>query len=68
MPIFVVSKSDLNKLARGHSSEKVCLFVGEPNVSFVVAQNPKFHKVSQEEAVKLPAYKAGHLEELHLLR
>jgi len=34
-------------------SEKVCLFVGDPNVSFIVAQNPKFRKVSQEEAVKI---------------
>ena len=34
-------------------SEQVCLFVGDPNASFLVAQNPKFRKVSQEEAVKI---------------
>jgi ferredoxin len=34
-------------------SEQICLFVGEPNVSFIIAQNPKFRKVSQKEAVKI---------------
>jgi NAD-dependent dihydropyrimidine dehydrogenase PreA subunit len=32
---------------------QVCLFVGDPNASFMAAQNPKFRKVSQEEAVKI---------------
>jgi len=27
--------------------------MGDPNVSFIVTQNPKFRKVSQEEAVKI---------------
>lgn len=31
----------------------VCLFVGDPFASFLGDQNPKFRKVSQEEAVKI---------------
>jgi len=34
-------------------SERVCLFIGEPNVSFLIDQNPSYRKVSQEEAVKI---------------
>ena len=29
----------------------VCMFVGDPGASFIADQNPKFHKISQEEAV-----------------
>ena len=32
---------------------EVCLFVGDPFASFIGEQNPKFHNISQEEAVKV---------------
>lgn len=32
---------------------EVCLFIGDPNASFIAVQNPKYHKISQEEAVKI---------------
>jgi ferredoxin len=31
----------------------VCLFVGDPHASFIGQFNPKFRKISQEEAVKV---------------
>jgi len=32
---------------------EVCLFIGDPNASFLAVQNPKYRKISQEEAVKI---------------
>jgi len=32
---------------------EVCLFFGDPWASFMDEQNPKYHKISQEEAVKV---------------
>ena len=34
-------------------SEQVCLFIGEPNASFLIDQNPHYRKVTQEEAVNI---------------
>jgi NAD-dependent dihydropyrimidine dehydrogenase PreA subunit len=31
----------------------VCLFVGDPHASFLADQNPKFRKISQDEAVRI---------------
>jgi ferredoxin len=33
--------------------QEVCLFLGDPWASFMDAQNPKYHKISQEQAVKV---------------
>jgi Pyruvate/2-oxoacid:ferredoxin oxidoreductase delta subunit len=33
--------------------ERVCLFVGEPNASFLIDHNPSYRKVSQDEAVRI---------------
>ena len=32
---------------------EVCLFIGDPNASFITAQNPRYRKISQEEAVAI---------------
>ena len=32
---------------------EVCLWPGDPNASFIAGQNPKFRKISQDEAVKI---------------
>lgn len=32
---------------------EVCLYVGDPHASFMAAENPKFRKVSQDEAVDI---------------
>jgi len=32
---------------------EACMFLGDPHVSFIVAHNPKFRKVTQEEAVEI---------------
>jgi len=32
---------------------EVCLWPGDPNASFIVGQNPKFRRISQDEAVKI---------------
>lgn len=32
---------------------EVCLFIGDPNASFMGVQNPKYRKISQDEAVKI---------------
>jgi Pyruvate/2-oxoacid:ferredoxin oxidoreductase delta subunit len=34
-------------------SQQVCMFVGDPFASFIAEQNPKYRKVSQDEAVKV---------------
>lgn len=33
--------------------QDICFFVGDPFASFMAEQNPKYHKVSQDEAVKI---------------
>jgi ferredoxin len=33
--------------------KEVCLFLGDPHVSFIVAHNPKFHRISQEKAISI---------------
>jgi Pyruvate/2-oxoacid:ferredoxin oxidoreductase delta subunit len=33
--------------------QEVCLFLGDPWASFMDEQNPKYHKISQQEAVKV---------------
>lgn len=35
------------------SQQDICLFLGDPWASFMDAHNSKFHKISQEEAVKV---------------
>jgi len=35
------------------SEQEVCLFIGDPWASFIADQNPMYHKVSQQEAVKV---------------
>lgn len=35
------------------SQQEVCLFLGDPWASFMDEQNPTFHKISQQEAVKV---------------
>lgn len=44
--------------------QEVCLFLGDPFASFIADQNPKFRKVSQEEAVKVieNAHKRGEVQ------
>jgi ferredoxin len=32
---------------------EVCFFIGDPNASFMAVQNPKYHKISPKEAVKI---------------
>jgi ferredoxin len=32
---------------------EVCLMIGDPFASFIAAQNPKFRKISQQEAIKV---------------
>ncbi len=46
------------------SEQNVCLFVGEPNVSFLVSQNPYFRKVTAKEALKVleDCHKAGFVQ------
>jgi len=41
--------------------QEVCLFVGDPFASVIAEENPKFHKISQEKAVKVleDAHKRG---------
>ncbi len=41
----------------------VCLFVGDPHASFIADQNPKFRKISQDEAVTIleEEHKRGHV-------
>jgi Pyruvate/2-oxoacid:ferredoxin oxidoreductase delta subunit len=34
-------------------TQQVCMFVGDPFASFIAENNPKYHKVSQDEAVKV---------------
>ncbi len=41
------------KSCLGPGEMDVCLFVGDPGAAFLNEYNPKFHKISQEEAVKL---------------
>lgn len=44
--------------------QEVCLFLGDPFASFIADQNPKFRKVSQEEAVRVieNAHKRGEVQ------
>jgi ferredoxin len=44
--------------------QEVCLFLGDPFASFIADQNPKFHKGSPEEAVKIieDAHKRGEVQ------
>ena len=44
--------------------QEVCLFLGNPFASFIADQNPKFHKGSQEEAVRIieDAHKRGEVQ------
>ena len=46
------------------SEQNVCLFIGEPNVSFLVSQNPYFRRVTPKEALKLleDCHKAGFVQ------
>ncbi len=41
----------------------VCLMVGDPMASFIIDQNPKFHRITQEEAVQVleAEHKRGHV-------
>jgi len=41
--------------------KEVCIFLGDPHVSFIVAHNPRFRRISQEEAVNIldDCYKRG---------
>jgi len=41
----------------------VCMFIGDPFASFIADQNPKYRKISQEEAVKIleAEHKRGHV-------
>lgn len=41
----------------------ICLFVGDPGASFIADQNPKFRKISQEEAVSIleAEHERGHV-------
>ncbi len=43
------------------SEQYTCLFIGEPNVSFLVTQNPYFRRATSKEALKLleDCHKAG---------
>jgi len=43
------------------SEQYTCLFIGEPNVSFLVSQNQYFRRVTQKEALKVleDCHKAG---------
>jgi len=34
-------------------TQQVCMFVGDPFASFIAENNPKYHKISQDEAVKV---------------
>lgn len=45
------------------SEQDLCMWIGEPNVSFLVSQNPYFRKVTPAEAVKIleDAHKAGFI-------
>jgi ferredoxin len=44
--------------------QEVCLFLGDPFASFIADRNPKFHKGSPEEAVKIieDAHKRGEVQ------
>jgi ferredoxin len=44
--------------------QEVCLILGDPFASFIADQNPKFHKGSQEEAVRIieDAHKRGEVQ------
>ena len=50
--------------AEGCSPMEVCLMVGDPVASFIAEQNPKFRKISQEEAVAVveAEHKRGHVQ------
>lgn len=45
------------------SEQDLCMWIGEPNVSFLVSQNPYFRKVTPKEAGKIleDAHKAGFI-------
>ncbi len=46
------------------SPMEVCMFVGDPVASFLADENPKFRKISQEEAVAIveAEHKRGHVQ------
>ena len=41
----------------------VCMFVGDPGATFIAEQNPKYHKVTQEQAVSVleAEHERGHV-------
>lgn len=45
------------------SEQNVCMFIGEPNVSFLLSQSESFRKVTPKEAVKIleESHKAGFI-------
>jgi len=45
------------------SEQNLCMWIGEPNVSFLLSQNPYFRKITPKEAVKVleDAHKAGFI-------
>ena len=45
------------------SEQNICLFIGEPSVSFVVAQNPAYRRITQKDAARIleETHKAGFI-------